>query len=57
MNIYIGCGENCISCTSQTVCTKCYDSYFLYQANCYSPCPTGCYGDTSSTPNSCLGNN
>eukprot|EP00825_Cyclidium_porcatum_P041408 TRINITY_DN5432_c0_g1_i13.p2 TRINITY_DN5432_c0_g1~~TRINITY_DN5432_c0_g1_i13.p2 ORF type:complete len:170 (+),score=25.00 TRINITY_DN5432_c0_g1_i13:122-631(+) len=50
------CESHCDTCTSSTVCTKCSSSYFLYSQDCYSPCSTGYFGDTSVTPNSCAGN-
>ncbi|EAR87439.2 transmembrane protein, putative (macronuclear) [Tetrahymena thermophila SB210] len=56
------CSSNisqCLECTP-TTCTKCQNSYYLYQGICYNPCPPGTFSDSKANPpkcTSCLNNN
>ncbi|CAK94680.1 unnamed protein product (macronuclear) [Paramecium tetraurelia] len=44
------CSSNCDTCTSGTVCTLCYDGYYL-NANACSPCTKPCQSCSSSSTN------
>ena len=50
------CSSHCDTCETSAKCTECSSSYYLYEDNCLSICPTKYFGDTSSTPHSCQSN-
>lgn len=44
-NNFCGCEVPCATCTgTKTSCLSCLDpNFFLYNSNCYSPCPNATY--------------
>lgn len=34
------CSSNCAACSSATVCTRCFDKFYLYKNACVSKCPS-----------------
>jgi len=46
------CPNNCISCTTGTTCTKCFDGYELRDFSCSLKCKSPC-NSCSLTPGTC----
>lgn len=51
-SLCVPCSFNCLSCVSQSSCTKCSNSTYLYQGSCVYNCPLGTY-PADSTCRSC----
>ena len=47
------CSAHCEDCSSPSVCTKCQNSYFLYQSECFASCPDATFANTATTCQDC----
>lgn len=47
-NICSPCINNCLTCTSNTVCTSCKTNFYLSSSGCIGVCPIGTYSNTTN---------
>ena len=50
---YLGCPNECETCTSLTQCQTCQPAYVLYQGTCPQTCPRGTF-DSNKICQGCL---